>query len=175
MVAAVSQGISGIEIFNWFHFGAQAVKRQKKYLNVINVFPVADGDTGTNMVATLQAIVDHSPRMTSFSAMIQRIAEAGMAYTRGNSVIIFASYVNGMAINSASHESDNVSQFAGIVHKAVDYRYHIIENPVEGTMICVMRDWAIFLSKNHPRYDTVQEIEGLIPRTKIYVYLQAIE
>jgi dihydroxyacetone kinase-like predicted kinase len=61
-----THAISGIEILNWFHSGARAVKRQKKYLNAINVFPVADGDTGTNMVATLQAMVEHSPASPPF-------------------------------------------------------------------------------------------------------------
>ena len=158
MEATANHAISGIEVLDWFHSGARAVKHQKKYLNAINVFPVADGDTGTNMVTTLQAMVDHSPRISSFSTMIQRIAEAGMAYARGNSGIIFASYVNGMAINGAFHESVTIRQFAGIVHKAVDYMYHVIENPVEGTMITVIREWAAFLFQNHHRYDTLQDI-----------------
>ncbi len=153
-----THAISGIEILNWFHSGARAVKRQKKYLNAINVFPVADGDTGTNMVATLQAMVEHSPRVASFSTMIHRIAEAGTAYARGNSGIIFASYVNGMAINGVSHETVTISQFARIVHKAVDYLYHVVENPLEGTMISVMRDWAAFLFQNHHRYARLQDI-----------------
>jgi dihydroxyacetone kinase-like predicted kinase len=158
MDASTSQTISGNEIINWFHFGAQAVKRQKKYLNAINVFPVADGDTGTNMVATLQAMVDHAPRISSFSTMMHRIAEAGMAHARGNSGIIFASYVNGMALSGPSHDRVNISQFAEIVHKAVDYLYHVVENPLEGTMISVIRDWASFLFKNHRRYDSLPDI-----------------
>ena len=68
---------------------------RKNTWNAINVFPVADGDTGTNMVSTLQAMVEHSEPISSFSEMVHRIAEAGMAHARGNSGIIFASYVNG--------------------------------------------------------------------------------
>ena len=60
METSVTQAIGGIEILNWFHSGALAVRHQKKYLNAINVFPVADGDTGTNMVSTLQAMVEYS-------------------------------------------------------------------------------------------------------------------
>jgi len=127
-------------------------------LNAINVFPVADGDTGTNMVSTLQAMVEHSEPISSFSEMVHRIAEAGMAYARGNSGIIFASYVNGMAISGPSHDTVTISQFAEIVHKAVDYLYHVIENPIEGTMISVIRDWATFLFQNHRRYDRLQDI-----------------
>ena len=153
-----THAISGIEILNWFHSGARAVRRQKKYLNAINVFPVADGDTGTNMATTLQAMVDHSQHIPSFSTMIHRIAGAGMAYARGNSGIIFASYVNGMAINGASHESVTIRQFAGIVHKAVDYMYHVIENPMEGTMISVIRDWAAFLLQNHGQYERLKDL-----------------
>lgn len=158
METSVSQAIGGIEILNWFHSGALAVKRRKKYLNAINVFPVADGDTGTNMVSTLQAMVEHSEPISSFSEMVHRIAEAGMAHARGNSGIIFASYVNGMAISGPSHDTVTIGQFAGIVHKAVDYLYHVIENPMEGTMISVIRDWATFLFQNHRRYDRLQDI-----------------
>ena len=63
-----------------------------------------------------------------------------------------------MAISGPSHDTVTISQFAGIVHKAVDYLYHVIENPMEGTMISVIRDWATFLFQNHRRYDRLQDI-----------------
>ena len=68
------QKINGIDLINWFHSGVQEVSSHRSYLNSINVFPVADGDTGTNLVTTLRAMVDHSIRITSFSAMMKNIS-----------------------------------------------------------------------------------------------------
>lgn len=153
-----NQKINGIDLINWFHLGAQEVSSQRKYLNAINVFPVADGDTGTNLVTTLRAMVDHSIRISSFSDMMKNISESGIAHARGNSGIIFASYVNGLAISGASYEVVNLKEFSHIVHKAVDHLYQSVEDPVEGTMISVIRDWASFQFHNHERFETFQEM-----------------
>ena len=153
-----SQKINGFDLLNWFQSGAMEVGTQKKYLNSINVFPIADGDTGTNLFTTLRAMVDNSVRIQSFASMIRNISESGLAYARGNSGIIFASYVNGLAINGASYEAVGLKEFSQIAHKAVDHLYQSIENPTEGTMISVIRDWASFQAQNHERFETFQEL-----------------
>ncbi|MFO7695635.1 MAG: hypothetical protein R6X16_00570, partial [Anaerolineae bacterium] len=62
------QRIDGHDMINWFRSGSQEVLRSRRRLNAINVFPVADGDTGTNLATTLTAMVDKPSSDTSFSS-----------------------------------------------------------------------------------------------------------
>ncbi len=150
--------IDGDDIQNWFRSGHREVDLNRSHLNSINVFPVADGDTGTNLTMTLKAMAEWPASTKSFGDMIERISESGLAHARGNSGLIFASYVNGIAEESKIFDSVNLSQFASVAHRAVDYVYKAIEKPVEGTMITVIRDWASFLSSNHHHYEYFEEL-----------------
>lgn len=150
--------IDGNDLFNWFHSGAKEVNSNKGYLNSINVFPVADGDTGTNLSLTLGAMVEQTEVQPSFSSAIKRLSETGLASARGNSGTIFASYVNGLAVNGADYDTVGLAEFSGIANKAVDHLYEAVEEPVEGTMISVIREWADFLFHNHHRFDSFQSL-----------------
>ncbi len=149
---------NGLDVLNWFSSGAREVAAHVKYLNAINVFPVADGDTGTNLYATLRAMVEKPPRARSFSGMMQGISQSGLENARGNSGTIFASYISGLAIESRSYEEVGVPEFAAIAFRAVKYLYEAVEHPVEGTLMSVIRDWATFLERNQARYRSFQEL-----------------
>ena len=153
-----SKTIDGYDIREWFRFGLQEVELNKKHINAINVFPVPDGDTGTNLTMTLKAMAERPVSTRSFSNMIERISESGLAHARGNSGIIFASYINGIAIEGKIHETVNLSEFSAVAHKAVDYAYKSIVKPVEGTMISVIRDWAFFLFSNHNKFEFFEDL-----------------
>ena len=153
-----SKTIDGYDIREWFRFGLQEVALNKKHINAINVFPVPDGDTGTNLTMTLKAMAERPVSTRSFSNMIERISESGLAHARGNSGIIFASYINGIAIEGKIHETVNLLEFSAAAHKAVDYAYKSIEKPVEGTMISVIRDWAFFLFSNHNKFEFFEDL-----------------
>lgn len=134
--------MNGESIYYGFISGANEVIRQKKELNRINVFPVADGDTGSNLAYTMntiiqQANIEGSPRKTMGS-----IAEAALIGARGNSGIIFAQFINGIYMEMEEIEDLSIVSFSSSVNRAVDYAYKSISDPVEGTMITVMKDWA---------------------------------
>lgn len=150
--------IDGYTIRSWFQFGHREVDLNKKHINAINVFPVNDGDTGTNLSATLRAMAEKPASTQSFGEMIERISVSGLAHARGNSGIIFASYVNGMAEESKPYEWVNLSEFAAVAHHAVAYVYKAIEHPVEGTMISVIRDWASFLHEKHHEFEFFEDM-----------------
>ncbi len=149
---------NGLDVLDWFAAGAREVAAHVKYLNAINVFPVADGDTGTNLYATLRAMVEKPPRAKSFSGMMQGISQSGLDNARGNSGTIFASYISGLAIESRSYEEVGVSEFAAIAFRAVKHLYEAVEHPVEGTLMSIIRDWATFLERNQARYRSFQEL-----------------
>ncbi len=158
MINNNNANISGKEIYGWFSLGLSEVQMNRKYLNSINLFPIADGDTGSNMAMTIRAMVETVNQKASFSETIRLLAKAGLANARGNSGILFVSYFNGMANETNGNESLTISEFADIAHKAVSYVYNAIENPVEGTMITVIREWADYLHNNRLNYDSVLEL-----------------
>jgi len=138
--------------------GMLEVTNHKGYINSINVFPVSDGDTGTNLSRTLKAMSEKSQVTDSFSVTASSISQSGLAYARGNSGIIFVSYINGLALESAGYESVGLEEFAHIACGAVAYAYGSIENPVEGTMITVMRDWADYLKSNYMHFKSFNSL-----------------
>ena len=149
---------NGFDLHEWFSLGAQEVAAHRKYLNDINVFPVADGDTGTNLSTTLRAMVEKPVRASSFSGMLQGISKSGMESARGNSGIIFASFVNGIAQECETAEVVTVSEFSGIVYRAIKHLYSAVEHPMEGTLMSVIRDWATFMELNKDRFPGFREL-----------------
>jgi len=150
--SAPIQQANGADVFRWFYSGANELYSHVKHLNLINVFPVADGDTGSNMAATLRAMIGNSAPVRSFCNMLKTISQSALEGARGNSGIIFASYINGLALESKAYQSVTVEQFSGIAQKAVKHLYTAVEDPKEGTLMSVIRDWAKYLSSNHSRY-----------------------
>lgn len=153
-----TQSANGMDVLNWFSSGAREVAAHIKYLNLINVFPVADGDTGTNIATTLRAMAETPARNPSFSRMLQDISQAGLENARGNSGIIFASYVSGLAKESGPYERVGVKEFAKVAYDAVKHLYKAVEHSQEGTLMSIIRDWAAFLQHNHAQYHGFAEL-----------------
>ena len=152
------QQANGFDLHDWFASGAREVAAHKKYLNDINVFPVADGDTGTNLATTLRAMVERPARARSFADMLQGISRSGLESARGNSGIIFASFVNGIAQECPVAEVVDVREFSGIAYRAVKHLYNAVDHPVEGTLMSIIRDWAMFLENNKDRFSGFREL-----------------
>src|SRR5512145_1020284 len=88
--------IDGRQLYYTFIAGAKKILEQQQYLNKINVFPVNDGDTGSNMAITISSVESIHPDK-SFTVTASRIAETAMMNARGNSGIIFAQFLYGMS------------------------------------------------------------------------------
>ncbi|CZQ84228.1 DAK2 domain-containing protein [Trichococcus collinsii] len=125
-----------------FVSGAQEVIKNKNSLNEINVFPVADGDTGSNLSSTMHAIILDARISGSVKETMNSIADAALTGARGNSGIIIAQYINGIFLSLMDEETITIPSFAETVKKAVPYAYQAISDPVEGTIITVIREWA---------------------------------
>lgn len=128
-------------LYNSFMIGANNVISQKNNLNKINVFPVADGDTGTNLASLMNSIIEKSSLKETSAETMLTIADAAIEGARGNSGIIFASYINGF-YDSLKDEELTVDQYIEVVTYAANQAYHSINNPVEGTIITLMRAWS---------------------------------
>ena len=133
--------ITNEQIYKSFIIGAKTVISEKNDLNAINVFPVPDGDTGTNLASLMLTIIERSKIGETLVDTMQSIVDAAIVGARGNSGIIFASYINGFALG-LQKDTPDLNDFIETTEKAYDYAYHAISKPVEGTMITVMRAWA---------------------------------
>jgi uncharacterized protein len=122
--------------------GAREVMRHKDTLNKINFFPVADGDTGTNLCSTMNSIIRESSPHDSISKTLLSIADSALKGARGNSGIIFAQYLYGLGNESVNARSMTIDDFVDTNLKAVTYAYEAIAEPVEGTIITVIKDFA---------------------------------
>ena len=85
------------DLYNGLINGAREVMNNRQFLNNINVFPVADGDTGSNLFSTMHSIVYHSERKENTKTTLEAIADSAIMGARGNSGLIFAQYFQGLS------------------------------------------------------------------------------
>ncbi len=163
------QNIDGHSIYNFFISGANNLIYNEHSLNKINVFPVADGDTGTNLALTMKSIVTKSVKHDNFNKSMTSISEIAIENAYGNSGMIFAQYLNGFAVESKEKESLTISEFIDIAGKAVLYAYEAVVNPKEGTILSVMKDWTSELKNNLSISDFEKMFEMSVHKAKDFV------
>ncbi len=144
----MTKTVDGNVLYQAVISGASEVRKAKNFLNQINVFPVADGDTGNNLDAMMQYIIDEATVMDTPKETMESIADAALMGAKGNSGIIFAEYINGMSLEIVAEPKLPISNLLTTMEKAVPYAYNAINNPVNGTMLTVMSDWAHNLKIN---------------------------
>src|ERR1035437_6741518 len=104
--------MDGRRLYYTFIAGARKVIEHQVELNKINVFPVNDGDTGTNLASTIRAVVDSLHPHRSYKITADRIAETTLVNARGNSGIIFAQFLYGMSTETGNFKTITINQFA---------------------------------------------------------------
>ena len=140
--------MDGRRLYYTFIAGARKVIEHQVELNKINVFPVNDGDTGTNLASTIRAVVDSLHPHRSYKITADRIAETTLVNARGNSGIIFAQFLYGMSSETGNFKTITIKQFAESIKNSIRYIYEAVANPVEGTMLTVIKDWANYIYDN---------------------------
>jgi fatty acid kinase/fatty acid kinase fatty acid binding subunit len=124
--------------------GCDFVQRRRAELNRINVFPVPDGDTGTNLALTASAIGDRlrALRARSVAVVAREAADAAILGARGNCGMILSHFLLGFAQGLGDAPSVRAPEFARALEAAVQHVYRSLERPVEGTIITIMRATA---------------------------------
>jgi len=145
--------IDGKQLYQSFLAGAQKIFDHQKLLNKINVFPVADADTGTNLASTMRSIMDAIIPTENPKQAAVALADAALTGARGNSGIIFAQFLYGFSNEIATNQPLDVQSFAESIKKAVAYAYDAIANPVEGTILTVIKEWADYVYLLKDRID----------------------
>ncbi len=153
--------LDGPRIYHAFLAGGNAVIQDQDYLNKINVFPVPDADTGTNLASTMRSIARGAVASRSIKATLASIAQAALHGARGNSGLIFAQYIYGISRELGNERKVAAAHFAESVKRAVAYATKSILIPVEGTMITLIRDWAdAVYAERHRTHDYAELLAG---------------
>ena len=148
------QALTGEMLFNLFVSGGKTIIDNREELNKINVFPVPDGDTGTNLSFTFTSIIENGIVYNSAGKTMKSISEEAMSGARGNSGIILAQFFFGISNAIGETQTVTVEKFSTAVKTGVSTAFDSISNPVEGTMLSLLRDWSDTLaSKNQDLYD----------------------
>src|SRR5512137_1722151 len=115
--------MDGRRLYYTFIAGARKVIEHQIELNRINVFPVNDGDTGTNLASTIRSVIESLHPHRSYKITADRIAEATLLNARGNSGIIFAQFFYGISVEIGDLKSVSLRQFAESIKRSVTYVY----------------------------------------------------
>lgn len=161
--------INGQRFREMLEYGIINLVNNRDEVNALNVFPVPDGDTGTNMVLTLKNGFSAMEEGKRLSENARKFAQAIVYGARGNSGVILSQFFKGFAeCFSALDEADTFA-FCIALKKGVKCAYSAVSNPAEGTILTVMRESCEHTAKkiSSGKIETVDEIfASLLKRAK---------
>ncbi|MDD5288764.1 MAG: DAK2 domain-containing protein [Dehalococcoidales bacterium] len=134
--------ITGQELREMFAAATAWLEKNAPDIDDLNVFPVPDGDTGTNMLLTMRSSVEEAYRAPDHSAsgVAEALAKGALLGARGNSGVILSQILRGMAEDMADKETINGADMARALGKASKTAYKGLSNPTEGTILTVIRE-----------------------------------
>ena len=146
-----------------------ALETRRDEVNDLNVFPVADGDTGDNMAMTMRAVMEELDRLdgqmvdeVGRTHIVQALARAALMGARGNSGVILSQIVRGAAQELASRPGELVDPVlvASAFARAADAAYESVREPAEGTMLTVFREMAHSVARQLAHLDAEKQRLG---------------
>lgn len=162
---AKSQTLDGQGLKQLVEAGMVWLRTNQQVVNALNVFPVPDGDTGTNMLLTMQAAYAEIARSGESNAgrMAHAVAQGALMGARGNSGVILSQLWRGFARGLDSLETMNGQVFARALAEARNTAYKGVVRPVEGTILTVAKDVAAAAeAMDLENMDMVTILEGLV-------------
>ncbi len=138
------KSISGQELREMFAAATGWLEKSSAEIDALNVFPVPDGDTGTNMLLTMRSTIEEAYRAPdrSASAVAHAMAHGALMGARGNSGVILSQILRGLAQSLTEKESLTATDLASALQESSAMAYKGMSNPVEGTMLTVIKDIA---------------------------------
>jgi len=142
------------------------LEQRREEVNDLNVFPVADGDTGDNMAMTMRAVMEELDRLdgqevdeVGRTELVQALARAALMGARGNSGVILSQIVRGAAEELASRPGELVDPVlvASAFASAADAAYASVRDPAEGTMLTVFREMAHSIARRLAHLDAEKQ------------------
>jgi uncharacterized protein len=149
MMGRAEEGIEGITIggdtlYAALQAGSAALQARVAEVNALNVFPVPDGDTGTNMSLTLRAALDEvgPGQQRSASEVLRKVSQGALMGARGNSGVILSQILRGFARGLDDKAEATPGDIVTALHEGADTAYKGVMKPVEGTILTVIRESA---------------------------------
>ena len=141
---AQANSVSGQDLREMFVAATDWLEKSASDIDALNVFPVPDGDTGTNMLLTMRSSMEEAYRASDsgVSGIAQAMARGALIGARGNSGVILSQIWNGLAQGLAEKESVTGSDLVNALLRASTVAYKGLSNPVEGTILTVIREAA---------------------------------
>lgn len=128
-----------------FLAGAKNLEAKKEWINELNVFPVPDGDTGTNMTMTIMSAASEVSSLTDpdMETLAKAISSGSLRGARGNSGVILSQLLRGFTKGTKGHKEMDAVVIAAAMEKAVETAYKAVMKPKEGTILTVAREAAV--------------------------------
>ena len=150
-----------------FQIGYRNLKKNMNAINDLNVFPVPDGDTGTNMVKTfgggLHSVGEVPENVGEY---MKKLSSGVLLSARGNSGVIFSQFVHGLYRGFENKKFITFADMAYAFECATEDAYKSIITPTEGTILTVIREAAEFLSSSTQEYDFCSGFDALFEQMK---------
>ncbi len=141
MASTQETGLSGAELRRAFLTGFDRLEEYRDTVNALNVFPVPDGDTGTNMSLTLRSGIERCPDGDGLTAgeVAHELAHGTFFGARGNSGVILSQFFKGFGDALEGRQTCSAADLAAALDMAREAAYGAVGNPREGTMLTVIR------------------------------------
>ncbi|MBM7835123.1 DAK2 domain-containing protein [Clostridium sardiniense] len=154
--------INGRDFYNMVVNASNRLAEKSDYVNALNVFPVPDGDTGTNMSMTFKAAVKEIENIDSDSIgeVSKKLAKGALMGARGNSGVILSQILRGISKGLTNLEEVSASEFANALQEGSNSAYKAVMRPTEGTILSVIRAAAEagMHSKKHNVKELLEEV-----------------
>ena len=155
----MAKTITGAQLRKMVISGANYLEENKDYVDSLNVFPVPDGDTGTNMSLTMRSAVKELNMCTNnnMDTVADAVSKGALRGARGNSGVILSQILKGFASSLATARSVDTKAFAKALKEGADIAYRAVTVPKEGTILTVIRVMAEESLKIAKKVDDVEE------------------
>jgi len=149
--------------------GAEVLRQNKSIVDSLNVFPVPDGDTGTNMSLTMAGAVDELKKadVESVSDVAQKVANGSLMGARGNSGVILSQLFRGFSKKIEGKKKLNAVDLAVALKNGADMAYKAVMKPIEGTILTVFREGsehAVYVARKG--YDVIKVLQEMIKKSE---------
>ena len=141
----MSQTYTGSDVLAAIASASAQLSERKEEINRLNVFPVPDGDTGTNMSLTLKSVVDNIAKLPANAGVAEvrrAITTGALMGARGNSGVITSQILRGLCEGCAEAEEVSTAAIDAAFSRAVEVAFQAVRKPVEGTILTVVKDMA---------------------------------
>lgn len=155
--------LNGQHYHDLIDYGIRNLTLHGNIVNAMNVFPVPDGDTGTNMIQTLQnGLSAMSDSAGTLSELSRQFSEAVVFGARGSSGVIVSQFFKGFSEAFYEKETANCTDLVNALEQGVNYAYRSVMDPVEGTVLTVLREATAYVKKEVLEHQRIHTINGVI-------------